>query len=293
MARVFHIVGAGGPVGSTLSKDLRASRETVIDYSHRPNGAAKSLDFLSDADPKLDLKDGLENIVCICSALSKIDDCLAKNQLSAALNVRGPIRLLESIIEFPNIVPVFFSSDMVFDGKADFYDENSICGPINIYGSQKLEVEETIAKLFPKFLILRMSKILGNFNDNVLVQQIESLRRGLPLTCFTDQLYAPLYVKDIAPFVLRALAKQEFGIFHLAQDKAMSRFDMATQVAKILGAAPNLVRPARLSDMDFVQPRPLRTYLKNDRARRLLGFEFRQFDEILRDVLDDRERGHA
>ena len=71
------------------------------------------------------------------------------------------------------IIPVYISSDAVFDGQKGNYKEKDLKKPINNYGKIKDKVEKYILKKNQKYLIVRMSKVFGlDLNDETLVTQL-------------------------------------------------------------------------------------------------------------------------
>ena len=61
-----------------------------------------------------------------------------------------------SQIKSKEIIPIFFSSESVFDGKKGYYKENDKTKPQSIYGKSKLEAEKIVSKL-KNYLIIRTS----------------------------------------------------------------------------------------------------------------------------------------
>ena len=88
--------------------------------------------------------------IVLLSAISDPDECYYNKTLSNNLNVKFTIKLLKKIIS-KNIYFVFFSSEYIFDGLKGNYSEKSIPKPNNLYGKQKLKVENFIKKKNKKF----------------------------------------------------------------------------------------------------------------------------------------------
>jgi dTDP-4-dehydrorhamnose reductase len=73
---------------------------------------------------------------------------------------------------------VFYSSDYVFNGENDPYQETDQPDPICVYGRQKLEVEQKISELLDNYLICRIAWVYGHENPgkNFVLRLISTLK---------------------------------------------------------------------------------------------------------------------
>ena len=60
------------------------------------------------------------------------------------------------------VVPVFFSTDQVFDGRDGRYVDEAPANPLNEYGAQKAEVERRLPEVCGgRCLVVRLGKVFG------------------------------------------------------------------------------------------------------------------------------------
>ena len=139
------------------------------------------------------------NKVVILSAISDPDICLKNKKYSNIINVEKTIQLIDILIN-RNIYFIFFSSEYIFDGKIGNYSEKSKAKPNNLYGKQKLIVENYIRKNTKNFSIMRIGKTYGdNIKDNTLISKflIELVNGKRIFQAAYDQIFNPLYVEDL------------------------------------------------------------------------------------------------
>src|ERR1051326_2487493 len=119
--RLAWITGAAGLLGSYF---VRTAREFAPQWKVR--GLARAdLDLLDfDAVRKLFRKESPQLIIH-CAALAHTPTAEKNPELARRLNVDVTALLAELAAEIPL---VFFSTDLVFDGRAGNYDESS---PVN------------------------------------------------------------------------------------------------------------------------------------------------------------------
>jgi dTDP-4-dehydrorhamnose reductase len=276
----FVIVGANGPIGSSCSRVLKSLGQQVLEISHAPMLGQIGYDFLTDAPEKLNLDKRTDYVLILCSGYSNMNQCRNNPEISHQFNVAATQAILEYVRNF-KVFPVFLSSDHVFDGTKSGYEETDLPNPLNLYGEQKLIVEEFIKTRFENYLIFRSSKILGYQKEIWAVQQLRDLKASRQIFCFTDRFYAPLFVDDIPMFVMKAIERKVFGIFHLAQDKVTTPFEMMSMIAMHANLPSNLVIPDLMINRNFHEPYPVDTYLINDKAKKFCDFHFVSFENYL------------
>ena len=96
---------------------------------------------------------------------------------------------------------IFFSTEFIYDGKKGNYNEKDIPNPINLYGNQKLIIENFIIENTNNYSILRISKTYTNNLDSksmfglwykmIIQDKVQSI------DCFDDQFFSPLQVEAL------------------------------------------------------------------------------------------------
>ena len=202
------IIGGSGKIGKTFN--LKNSKKTF--YKNRVNNGIK-FNLMKD-NINIQLKKYKINRVLILSAISDPDICLKNKKYSNLLNVKKTIKLIDILIN-KNIYFIFFSSEYIFDGKTGNYSEKSKTVPNNLYGKQKLIVENYIKKKTKNFSIMRIGKTYGDsIKDNTLISKflIELVSGKRIFQAAYDQIFNPLYVKDLEKIVKIFLKKDKRDI---------------------------------------------------------------------------------
>lgn len=253
------IIGSDGKLGSGLfdkikDRALGTSRRRIKNNSQT---ALLHLDLLSHASVQNLINVSNLKVAILVAAISDPDECFIDQKLSKAINVDAPIEILK-ILKKKSIKPIFISTEMVFDGKKGFYSELDKPNPILIYGKQKLEVEEYIQKNFTDYIIIRLSKIYSELNnDNSILNKFYSDITSNRVTRYAiDQHFTPTLQHDFELAVSILIDKNLSGIFHLSSGSRINRWNFFELFAQRLGSFGK-VQPCLLSDIRFLEMRPL------------------------------------
>src|SRR3990167_1636167 len=139
------IFGSSGYLGREILFRYREYFPDCIATSRTPlDSRIQKYDITSDNIFKLKFKKTMHEQALILSSISKIATCEKKNKETYNINVAATLNLARQLSDM-DIKPIFFSSDVVFDGKKGNYSEIDIKNPLNAYGKQKSEVEDKIA----------------------------------------------------------------------------------------------------------------------------------------------------
>ncbi len=199
------------------------------------------------------------------------DECLASNAI-------GP-ELLAKACKGAGIPLVTYSSDLVFDGKLGRpYVEDDVTAPACAYGHSKAEAESRLRAADADTLIIRTSAFFGPWDEfNFLTDTIARLQRGEDVVASDRTVVSPTYVPDLVHASLDLLLDGETGIWHLANDGAVSWHELAREAASMAKLGRSAV--ARIRPVDDAPHAD--TSLTSDRAILL-----RPLDQALRDFAD-------
>jgi dTDP-4-dehydrorhamnose reductase len=163
---------------------------------------------------------------------------------------------------------VTFSSDLVFDGRATTpYDEGAVPRPLNIYGESKATAEARVAAAYPGAMIVRTSAFFGPWDDyNFLTRLLRSLKAGEECVAVDDAVVSPTYVPDLVDASLDLLIDGEHGVWHLANDGAVTWLELGQRAALLAGLDPARITPRHLSDLALPAARPRYSALASRRA---------------------------
>ncbi len=221
------------------------------------------------------------DLIIHCAALSKSPDCQAHPELAKKINVEATAHLAALAGESDFI---FFSSDLVFDGRKGNYQENDAVNPLSIYGETKVAAEEIVLRN-PRHIVARTSLNSGTTpkgNTAYNEQMRESWREGRTLKLFVDEFRCPIAAAVTARALWELAARRQPGRYHLAGAERLSRL----QIGQLLAARhPELTaRMESCSLREYVgAPRPSDTSLNCSKIQSLLSFPLPGLTQWLRD----------
>ena len=183
-------------------------------------------------------------------------------------NVQGPSVLAVACAE-RGISLVTFSSDLVFDGAQQTpYVESHAVGPLNVYGSTKVEGERAVLAAMPNALVIRTSAFFGPWDPyNFVTLALAELAAERTVVAAEDVSISPTYVPDLVQGALDLLIDGEQGRWHLANGGEVSWAELARSAAQAVGLDAGRVEGRRLDELAFKAQRPRYSVLGSERDR--------------------------
>ncbi len=273
--RVVWITGAGGLIGSWL---LRTAPK--FDPAAEVVGTTRpQLDLLEFEAVRREFRRQNPRVVIHCAALSRSPECQARPGLARKLNVELTALLGELAAGIPF---VFFSSDLVFDGRKGNYEEPDTVNPLSVYAETKAEAEQLILRN-PRHTVVRTSLNGGPSptGDRGFDEQIfHAWRGGQILRLFTDEFRCPIAAEVTARAVWELVCQQEAGLYHVAGSERLSRWQIGTLLAE---RRPELSPKLEASSLREYQgaPRAPDTSLNCAKAQKLLSFRLPGYSDWL------------
>jgi dTDP-4-dehydrorhamnose reductase len=269
------VTGAGGLIGSYV---VQAAPRFAASW--RVRGLTRNdLDLQNLEAVRREFQKDSPQLVIHFAALSKTQDCEKDPALARKLNVEVTNFLAELAARVPFI---FFSSDLVFDGRQGSYDEGAAVNPLGVYAETKIAAEK-IVLANPKHSVVRTSLNGGisptgdrGFNE----QMRRAFREGKKLTLFTDEFRAPIPAAVTAQAVWELAAQNQPGLYHLAGSERLSRW----QIGQLLAARWPELKP-NMEPESLVTyrgaPRSPDTTLNCAKIQKLLSFPLPRLSEWL------------
>lgn len=260
------VTGAGGLIGNYLVQtapqfapewEVRGLTRGQLDLT---DFAAVARAFRADAP----------SLVIHCAALSKSPACQADPALARLLNVEITTCLAELAADIPLI---FFSTDLIFDGRKGNYTETDAPNPLSVYAETKVAAEAVVLRN-PRHVVVRTSLNGGasptgdrGFNEEMR----RMFRAGQVLNLFTDEFRSPLPALVTARAVWELSAQNVSGIYHLAGREKLSRWDIGRLIA---ARCPELQPQLRAGSLKEYRgaPRAPDTTLDCTKAQQRLSF---------------------
>lgn len=212
--------------------------------------------------------------------MTKTPDCQQQPELARRTNIEATALLAELAANIPF---VFFSTDLVFDGRTGSYDESSPTNPLSHYGETKVAAER-IVLANPRHLVVRTSLNYGASptGDRAPNEQLRlAWLRGERPRLFTDEFRCPIPAVVTARAVWELVAGNHTGLFHVAGSERLSRYE----IGKLLAARWPQLNPQfdAASTREYPNPpRPADTSMNCTKAQAVLSFPLPRFGEWLR-----------
>jgi len=230
-------------------------------------------------------------------AMSNIDECVRKPELAYKINVDSQKGIIDDLLA-AGVVPVFASSDAVFDGTRGMWTEEDPVNPVLTYGRHKAQVEEYLQEKSCPWLTVRLAKVVGTAPGSVslLSSWMNQLEQGAAIRCAHDQVFSPVDVDDVVRALIR-LAEGNFnGIFHLCGPQPVTRLDLlrmlVDEVRKYLNVSAQIT-PCSIRDFDFAEARPLNTSMSPRKLYAALGGGFGDVKDVCARAAASRYAGPA
>jgi dTDP-4-dehydrorhamnose reductase len=227
MNELAWITGANGLIGNYLVQNAPrfAPRWRVRALMH------EHFDLLDFETAKREFKKDRPQLISHCAAISAVSEAQKNPELARRVNVEATKLLAELSAE---IQFIFFSTDLVFDGRKGNYVETDAPNPVHIYGETKLVAEKIVLKN-PRHLVVRTSinggiSRAGNrgFNEQLKM----SLQNASGMKLFTDEFRSPIFAGETARAVWKLAQKNCAGIFHIAGAEKLSRWQIGQLLVK-------------------------------------------------------------
>jgi dTDP-4-dehydrorhamnose reductase len=217
----------------------------------------RDFDLLDFAAVEREFQRGKPQLIIHCAAITIVADAQKDPALARRVNVDMTRHLAGLAAEIPF---VFFSTDVIFDGRKGNYGETDAPNPLHVYGETKVAAEEVVLKN-PRHLVVRTSINSGvspSGNRAFNEQLHRSLQQaGQGMTLFTDEFRCPIPAVETARAVWELAGKNCAGLYNIAGAEKLSRFqigellirlwpDVTTEIKS--GLAKEFQGPARALD---------------------------------------------
>jgi len=229
--------------GQVNSHSLRFSPFTVLEADLLAPGAG-------DCGATLDrlLEQAQPDWVIHCAALAIVDACEADPARARKLNTEVPGKLAE-LVARGGARLVHISTDAVFDGQRGGYIEEDEPSPLGVYARTKLDGERAVAQANPQAIIARVNLHGWSLSGKRSLSEFffYNLRAGKPVLGFTDVFFCPLLVNDLAHILVKMLAADLNGLYHVVSSDCISKYEFGIALARRFGLEERLISPASVA----------------------------------------------
>lgn len=260
------ITGANGLIGSQL---LRLAVQTAPEWQIKPLTRA-DLELSDFSAVERQFHADQPRLIIHCAAITAVADAQKDPALARHINLDLTALLASLAAEIPF---VFFSTDIVFDGKKGDYVEADPVNPLHVYGETKAAAEQVVLKN-PRHLVIRTSinggiTRSGNraFNEQ-LRHSLQNAGQGMKL--FTDEYRCPIPAVETARATWDLIGKNCTGLYHIAGAQRLSRWEIGQLIVQRWPGLESRIQPGSARDFPG-PPRALDTSLNIAKVQAVLS----------------------
>ena len=264
------ITGHKGQLGRALLRRLPAA--AGADLPEVDITTAASIDAAVDA--------ARPELIIHCAAMTDVDGAAREPDLAYRINGLGTQNVALAAAK-AGAALLHVSTNEVFDGaKRSPYFEFDAPGPINAYGHSKLAAEWFVTHLLRRFYIVRTAWLSAAGGRNFVHRILQLADERGALRVVTDEVANPTFVEDLADALVRLIATEHYGLYHLTNAGYCSRHAYASRILALTGRAHIPVEAITLADYPRASTPPPFGALANTAAA-ALGITLRPWEEAL------------
>jgi len=283
------VIGASGFVGRALM--ARLGRDRGIGTWHaKPTKDMPQFDATRERLSELRKRLPADiTHVFVPFGLVNPEQCARDPSGTAEINVASVLRVLDDALKI-GLLPVFVSTDYVYDGGKLLPAEDEPQTPNTEYGRQKAAVERWLMDRTEPWLIARLSKVVSGdtTTHSVLGQWVNDIREGRPMRSAIDQVFSPASVDDVAGAMVHLAEIGLNGVYHVAGPEPISRYELNIMlmdaVRSVDECITGTVESCSLRDIHFLENRPLNTSLSTQKLQKAIAWPFRSMRALCQEI---------
>ena len=97
---------------------------------------------------------------------------------------------------------------------------------------------------------------------------LNNLSANQEISGFTDVYFCPLLATDLSKFLMKMLANNMQGLYHVVSRDCSSKYNFGQKLARLFGYDPALIRPKVFADSGLIAKRSLNLTLRADKLSR-------------------------
>jgi dTDP-4-dehydrorhamnose reductase len=236
MTRIL-ITGAEGGLGRAWVQRLKSPGLTLAPALAGPIEviacSRAGLDVASQ-DAAAGISEIRPDVVLNCAGKTDLESCESSAWEAFRVNRDGADHIAKACAKL-DAVPVYFSTDHVFDGgKLQPYREEDPPNPLNVYGETKLAGELRTASATRRHLIVRSGWIYGQPGRHFL----RPLFGSVPFEVSDAQIGQATWIEDFLDAAIFLLRTGRAGRWHVASPGAVTQAGAVRRARAWLGAGP-------------------------------------------------------
>jgi dTDP-4-dehydrorhamnose reductase len=267
------VIGANGLLGSAIVGWCENQGWAVRSTTRRTDHTVPGVFRLDLAEPSSRWNLPTDSRAAIlCAGATRLDACHRDPMGTRAINVGQTLKLAEHLVRAGMFV-VYLSTNLVFDGERAGCPATEERRPLTEYGRQKVEVERGLESFGERAAVIRLTKVV-HAGWALITGWREALRAGQVIRPYAGMVCAPVALDDVARGVVDVARRGLGGLWQFSGPEDVGYEEIATEMARRLGAKSTQVDPVPLGEVVPAEPWPKHTSLETRRAEAELGMTF-------------------
>lgn len=287
------VTGVTGLLGANAALELAKSNRVVGAARQRPTDIP--VEFVTSDLTKIGeiaqlIETAKPDVILHCAALSTHEDCEKNPELAHRLNVVASKELASNANKI-GAKFVYISTDAVFDGEKGNYSEEDQTSPNTEYGRTKLSGEEAVLEENPESLIARVNFYGWSPSGKRSLAEyfFNRLHSDVAAPGFTDVRVSTMYAPTLVNMIQQLVASGANGIYNVANDEAITKYDLGLRIAQYMNKDLSLIPPAKSTEL-LALPRGNDTSLNTSKLKKQIGISSNQENGIS-DFFSDFDNG--
>lgn len=275
MTRIL-VTGASGLLGLNLALKL-AEKHEVTGVIHQPELEGPPFEVLVTdlslpGEAEWVLEHSLPEVIIHTAAMAIVDECEKDPARAMAVNGDLPGKLARMAVQL-GAQFLHISTDAVFDGVRGGYREEDAPNPLSTYARTKLAGEIAVMAENPEALIARVNFYGWSLRGNRSLAEFfyNNLSAGKSVNGFSDVVFCPLLVNDLADILIRMIQERLTGLYHTVSSEKISKYEFGARLAERFGFDPALVKPVSVSEGGLVASRSPNLHLVTEKLAGAFG----------------------
>jgi dTDP-4-dehydrorhamnose reductase len=270
------ITGGSGLLALNWACAVRETHDVVLATHTRTVAlaGARAMRLALDEPPTLEreVEKLAPNVVVHTAGITSVDECEREPERARHVYVELSRNVAQAAARAGARL-VHISTDHLFAGTRSHYTETDTPEPINAYGRAKRDGEEAVAAACADALIVRTNffgwghRYRQSFSDWIYY----TLEAGEEITMFDDVFITPTLADVVATSAHRLLDTGASGIWNIAGDERVSKYEFGVRLAEAFGLPATRVQRAKIAASQLSAQRPRDMSLSNTQARERLG----------------------
>jgi dTDP-4-dehydrorhamnose reductase len=285
------ITGASGLLGQYLCQHF-STRYHVIgfyntSYVDAPNVEFAQVDLTDAFATEKIIKTYQPNFVIHTAGCTSVEECENNPKLAHLLNVQCTKNICDALNGLETKF-IHISTDHLFSGEERNYTETHPLSPLNVYAQTKYLAELEALKL-KKSVSIRTNFYGGHTEKKQSFSSwiFDELSKNHTIKMFDDVFFTPISIFSLAKNIELLMNSHLKGIYNLAGNERLSKYEFSLKLAKIFGLNSNLIIQSKIQQLHLKAKRPSDMSLSIAKiVKDLPSFEAESVNEGLQKIKD-------